>query len=259
MLSAASPEDRARRPAAAITPSRLSSSIAQRVQRLDWEKLESGLGENGYAHTEAVLSPQECRQLIELYPDDRRFRSHIDMARFRFGLGDYKYFADPLPATIQELRRNFYPPLAAVANRWMENLGSREHFPDGLDDFLKVCHRHGQKRPTPLLLRYTAGGYNCLHQDIYGEVAFPLQVAFFLSQPGNDYEGGEFLLMEQRPRAQSRGEVVTPRQGEAVIFTTRYRPVRGSRGYYRVNIRHGVSRVKSGERYTLGIIFHDAK
>jgi uncharacterized protein len=240
-------------------PVNSASSIRQRVQQLDWEALASALSENGFAQTECVLSHRECSELIGLYLDDRRFRSHIDMARFRFGLGDYKYFADPLPAAIQELRHSFYPPLAAVANRWMENLGSRERFPGQLDEFLKVCHRHGQKRPTPLLLRYTAGGYNCLHQDIYGEVAFPLQVACFLSQPGRDYTGGEFLLMEQRPRAQSRGEVVTPQQGEAVIFTTRYRPVRGSRSYYRVNIRHGVSTVRSGERYTLGIIFHDAK
>jgi uncharacterized protein len=241
------------------TPVNLSSSISRRVQQLDWEALESALSENGYAQTGPLLTTEQCRELISLYPDDARFRSHIDMARFRFGLGDYKYFADPLPATIQELRHSFYPPLAQVANRWMENLGSRERFPGQLDEFLKICHRHGQRRPTPLLLRYTAGGCNCLHQDIYGEVAFPLQVACFLSEPGRDYSAGEFLLMEQRPRAQSKGEVITPQQGEAVIFTTRYRPVRGSRGYYRVNIRHGVSTVKSGERYTLGIIFHDAK
>jgi len=243
----------------AMPPAKLSSSIAQRIQQLDWEALETALSAQGYAQTGSVVTPTECRELINLYGDDARFRSHIDMARFRFGLGDYKYFADPLPAAIQQLRNAFYPPLAAIANRWMENLGSGERFPGRLDEFLQVCHRHGQRRPTPLLLRYTEGGYNCLHQDIYGEVAFPLQVACFLSQPGRDYTGGEFLLMEQRPRAQSRGEVVTPQQGEAVIFTTRYRPVRGSRGYYRVNIRHGVSTVKSGERYTLGIIFHDAK
>ena len=238
---------------------KLGSSISKRVQRLDWEALDSALTESGYAQTGPVLTAEECRELISLYPDDARFRSHIDMARFRFGLGDYKYFADPLPGEIQELRHSFYPPLAAIANRWMENLGSHERFPGQLEEFLQVCHRHGQRRPTPLLLRYTTGGYNCLHQDIYGEVAFPLQVACFLSQPGRDYTGGGFLLMEQRPRAQSKGEVITPQQGEAVIFTTRYRPVRGSRGYYRVNIRHGVSTVKSGERYTLGIIFHDAK
>jgi len=244
---------------AAMAPVKLGFSIAKRVQQVDWKALDSALTENAYAQTGPLLTAEECRELIGLYPDDSRFRSHIDMARFRFGMGDYKYFADPLPAMVQELRKSLYPPLAQVANRWMENLGSRERFPGQLDEFLRICHRHGQKRPTPLLLRYTAGGYNCLHQDIYGEVAFPLQVACFLSQPGRDYTGGEFLLMEQRPRAQSKGEVITPQQGEAVIFTTRYRPVRGSRGYYRVNIRHGVSTVKSGERYTLGIIFHDAK
>lgn len=236
-----------------------SSNIVKRIQRLHWEGLASALAENGYAQTGCVLSGKECRELISFYGDDTRFRSHIDMARFRFGLGDYKYFANPLPAAVQELRTGFYPHLAAIANQWAENLGSRERFPERLDEFLRLCHRHGQNRPTPLLLRYTAGGYNCLHQDIYGEVAFPLQVACFLSQPGQDYSGGEFLLVEQRPRAQSKGEVVVPRQGEAVIFTTRYRPVRGARGYYRVNMRHGVGRVRSGERYTLGIIFHDAK
>ena len=243
----------------AVPAVKLSSSISKRVQQLDWQALDSALTENGYAQTGPLLTAQECRELISFYPDEARFRSHIDMARFRFGLGDYKYFAAPLPSTIQELRHSFYAPLAHIANRWMENLGSSERFPGQFEEFLKICHSHGQRRPTPLLLRYTAGGYNCLHQDIYGEVAFPLQVACFLSQPGRDYTGGEFLLMEQRPRAQSKGEVITPQQGEAVIFTTRYRPVRGSRGYYRVNIRHGVSTVKSGERYTLGIIFHDAK
>ena len=243
----------------AMPPVKLGPSIAKRVQQLDWPALDSALTENGYAQTGPLLTAEECRELIRLYPDDARFRSHIDMAHFRFGLGDYKYFGDPLPAIIQELRKSFYSPLAQIANGWMENLGSRERFPGQFEEFLKICHRHGQRRPTPLLLRYTAGGYNCLHQDIYGEVAFPLQVACFLSQPGRDYTGGEFLLIEQRPRAQSKGEVITPQQGEAVIFTTRYRPVRGSRGYYRVNIRHGVSTVKSGERYTLGVIFHDAK
>jgi hypothetical protein len=237
----------------------LHSTIQQRIQELDWEVLESELSEHGYAQTGPVLTGEECGQLIRMYGDERRFRSHIDMARYRFGLGDYKYFVDPLPPMIQQLRENFYPPLAKIANRWMENLGSSERFPGQLGEFLRVCHRHGQTRPTPLLLQYSAGGYNCLHQDIYGEVAFPLQVALFLTQPGQDYTGGEFLLLEQRPRAQSKGEAVAPQQGEAIIFTTRYRPVRGSRGYYRVNIRHGVSRVKSGQRYTLGIIFHDAK
>jgi len=183
----------------------------------------------------------------------------VEMARFRFGEGDYKYFAMPLPEIVQQLRAAFYPHVAAVANRWMEQLGDRQRFPDELEEFLAVCHRKGQRKPTPLLLHYDAGDYNCLHQDLYGEVAFPLQLTCFLSQPGEDYTGGEFLLVEQRPRAQSKGEVVEPRQGDVIIFTTRYRPVQGSKGYYRVNVRHGVARVRSGTRYTLGIIFHDAK
>jgi hypothetical protein len=187
------------------------------------------------------------------------FRSRIDMARYRFGQGDYKYFANPLPAIVQDLRTAFYPALAKLANSWMEYLGDDQHFPDSLEKFLAVCRKRGQTKPTPLLLHYETGGYNCLHQDLYGDVAFPLQLTCFLSEPGRDYTGGEFLLVEQRPRAQSKGEVITPRQGEIVIFTTRYRPSPGTRGYYRVNIRHGVSRVRSGMRYTLGVIFHDAK
>ena len=181
------------------------------------------------------------------------------MARYRFGVGDYKYFAEPLPKTIQELRSGFYAPLASIANRWMEKLGSEERYPRTLNDFLTMCRKRGQSKPTPLLLHYEAGGYNCLHQDLYGEVAFPLQLTCFLSEPGRDYSGGEFLLLEQRPRAQSKGEAITARQGEIMIFTTRYRPAQGTKGYYRVNIRHGVSRVSSGVRYTLGVIFHDAK
>jgi hypothetical protein len=233
--------------------------VSARVQGLDWTELEKSLWEYGYAQTPALLTSAECQDLLRLYPDDSRFRSCIDMARYRFGLGEYKYFANPLPTIIQELRSSFYPPLASVANRWSEKLGSGEHFPETLSEFLETCHKHGQPKPTPLLLRYEAGGYNCLHQDLYGELAFPLQLTCFLSQPGRDYSGGEFLLVEQRPRAQSKGEVMTPQQGEIIIFTARYRPAAGTRGYYRVNVRHGVSRVRSGERYTLGIIFHDAK
>ena len=189
-----------------------------------------------------------------------RFRSHIVMERFRFGVGDYKYFSNPLPEIVSSLRTAAYPHLAKVANHWAENLGEKSpRFPQDHAAFLKVCHKAGQNRPTPLLLHYEAGGYNCLHQDIYGEVSFPLQMAFLLGQQGRDWEGGEFLLVEQQPRAQSKGEVVRADQGQAIIFTTRYRPVRGTRGYYRVNMRHGVSRVHRGTRYTLGIIFHDAK
>jgi hypothetical protein len=228
--------------------------------RLDWASVESSLWERGYAASPApVLSADNCRDLAALFEDDARFRSRIDMARFRFGVGEYKYFANPLPPIVRELRAQLYPPLAAIANRWMEALGEQDRYPDSLSAFLDSCAARGQKKPTPLLLRYEAGGYNCLHQDIYGDVAFPLQAVVFLSRPGADYDGGEFLLVEQRPRAQSMGDVVPAQHGGLAIFTTRIRPVRGSRGFYRVQMRHGVSRVHRGVRITLGIIFHDAK
>lgn len=238
-------------------PSR--NSIGARVASLDWDELQRSLSAYGYAHTAAVLTAAECADLVQLYSNDGLFRSHIEMARFRFGEGDYKYFAAPLPKIVQEMRAAFYPHLAKIANRWMEELDDRQRFPDSLEKFLAICHRHGQKKPTPLLLHYEAGDYNCLHQDLYGEVSFPLQLTCFLSQPGADYTGGEFVLVEQRPRAQSKGEVIAPQQGEIVIFTTRYRPVKGTNGHYRVNVRHGVARLRSGVRYTLGVIFHDAK
>jgi uncharacterized protein len=233
--------------------------IAARVDALEWPALAESLASYGYAKTAALLTAEECRELVASYDDDTRFRSHIDMARFRFGEGDYKYFTYPLPAIVEQLRRAFYPHLAPIANQWWSDLGERNRFADTLDGLLERCHTKGQCRPTPLLLQYHAGGYNCLHQDLYGDVYFPLQVAVFLSAPDIDYSGGEFLLVEQRPRAQSAGEAIRPNQGEAVIFTTRVRPVKGTRGFYRVNVRHGVSRVREGRRYTLGIIFHDAK
>jgi uncharacterized protein len=227
---------------------------------LDWPVLERSLDERGYAASSSpVLSGDECASLIGLYGDERRFRSRIDMARFRFGDGEYKYFANPLPPVVSTLRRTLYPALAKVANRWMEQLGDAERYPPTLDEFLERCAARGQHKPTPLMLRYTAGGYNCLHQDIYGDVAFPLQAVVFLSEPGVEHEGGEFLLVEQRPRAQSMGDIVPARKGGLAIFTTRVRPVRGARGYYRVQMRHGVTRVHRGERFTLGIIFHDAR
>jgi hypothetical protein len=234
-------------------------TIEQRLRKLDWDAIERSLWELGYAKTAPVLLPRECDELIALYPDDARFRSHIDMARYRFGLGDYKYFANPLPDVVEALRTHAYAPLAAIANRWMESLGDAQRYPPSLAEFLALCHKRGQKRPTPLLLHYETGGYNCLHQDLYGDIAFPLQMTCFLSRRERDYTGGEFLLVEQRPRAQSKGEAIATEQGEIVIFTTRYRPMRGGRGYYRANVRHGVSRLTSGTRYTLGIIFHDAK
>jgi hypothetical protein len=234
-------------------------TIGDRLDALDWKAIEADLGEWGYARTPPLLTPAECAGLIGLYADESRFRSRIDMARYRFGVGDYKYFAAPLPPLVAALREQAYPPLAAIANRWQEALGIRERFPEELAGLLARCRRAGQTKPTPLLLHYEAGGYNCLHRDLYGEVAFPLQLTGFLSRPGADYTGGEFLLVEQRPRAQSRGDAILPERGELLIFPTRERPVRGGRGYYRVSVRHGVSRVRSGSRYTLGVIFHDAQ
>jgi hypothetical protein len=234
--------------------------VAERIEALDWSGTEQSLSERGYAVTAPVLSPAECAELTAFYNDANRFRNHIIMERYRFGIGDYKYFAKPLPELVAELRSSAYPRLAVVANRWAEALGERTPpYPRDHAAFLRICHRAGQIKPTPLMLHYEAGGYNCLHQDLYGEVSFPLQMVFLLGQQGRDWEGGEFILVEQQPRAQSKPQVVLAEQGQAIIFTTRYRPVRGSRGYYRVNLRHGVSRVHRGTRYTLGIIFHDAK
>ncbi|HET7343159.1 MAG TPA: 2OG-Fe(II) oxygenase [Methylomirabilota bacterium] len=233
--------------------------IAARLADLDWTAVERSLWEHGYAKTPAVLTPDECGELIAMYGDDERFRSRVDMARYRFGVGEYKYFAAPLPPLVQALRTHAYPPLAAIANQWEVALDTAALHPPTLEALQARCRKRGQSRPTPLLLRYGAGGYNCLHQDIYGEVVFPLQLTCFLSRRGVDYEGGDFLLVESRPRAQSRGESVATAQGEIVIFTTRYRPVQGARGWYRAAMRHGVSRLLRGERYTLGVIFHDAK
>jgi hypothetical protein len=234
-------------------------TLRRRLASLPWPELEASLSNRGYAATDGVLTATECESIVAMYPDDERFRSRVDMARHRFGIGEYKYFAAPLPPLVQELRVGLYPRLAAIANRWMSDLGARERYPETLEAFLARCHRRGQMRPTPLVLRYEAGGYNCLHQDLYGEVAFPLQAVIFLCRPGVDYTGGEFVLVEQRPRAQSAAEVVHAGQGGLVIFTTRTRPARGVKGHYRVNMRHGVSRLHSGTRYALGIIFHDAR
>jgi hypothetical protein len=232
----------------------------ERVDALDWTAAEDSLSARGYSVTESLLTAEECSQLIALYKDEKRFRSHILMERYRFGVGDYKYFGNPLPQVVTSLRTAAYPHLATIANRWAEALGERgARYPPVHAEFLKICRTAGQQKPTPLMLHYEAGGYNCLHQDLYGEVSFPLQMVFLLGQDGRDWEGGEFILVEQQPRAQSKAEVVRANQGQAIIFTTRYRPVKGTRGYYRVNLRHGVSRVHCGTRYTLGIIFHDAK
>jgi uncharacterized protein len=229
------------------------------VSTLDWTRMEADLDAHGCAVLENILSTDECAALAGLYAADDRFRSRVVMARHGFGRGEYKYFAHPLPARVTELRTTLYSPLSPVANRWNEAMGIDVRYPDDHAQFLERCHAAGQTKPTPLLLRYEAGDYNCLHQDVYGEHVFPLQVAFLLSAPGRDFTGGEFVLTEQRPRMQSRAEVVPLKQGDAVVFAVRHRPVRGTRGYYRVNLRHGVSRVRSGHRQTMGIIFHDAK
>jgi uncharacterized protein len=234
-------------------------TIKKRLENLDWQAIEQPLWERGYAKTAPFLTPDECTKLISLYDKEEKFRSRTDMARYRFGVGEYKYFADPLPPLVQQLREHTYPLLAPIANRWMEALRIAEQYPSTLTEFLAYCRDHGQTRPTPLLLYYEAGGYNCMHQDLYGAVAFPLQLTFFLSRREEDYTGGEFLLVEQRPRAQSRGEAIVTEQGEMIVFTTRYRPALGKRGYHRVQVRHGVSTITSGTRYTLGVIFHDAK
>jgi hypothetical protein len=233
--------------------------IAERLDALDWQGLERSLWDVGYARTPPLLTAAESRELVALYADDGRFRKRIDMARHRFGEGDYKYFALPLPPLIAALRVHAYPRLAALANAWEKALGTGARYPSDLDGLRALCRRHGQTKPTPLLLHYEAGGYNCLHQDLYGDVAFPLQITAFLSRRGVDYEGGDFLLVEQRPRAQSRGEAIHTELGELLIFPTRYRPVRGARGWRRTTMRHGVSTITGGTRYTLGIIFHDAQ
>jgi uncharacterized protein len=244
----------------AAKTSAVTVSVTERIEALDWGSAEQSLSERGYAVTAPILSPAECAELTALYNDTSRFRSHIIMERYRFGFGDYKYFASPLPELVAELRSSAYPRLAVVANRWAEALRAQTPpYPHDHAAFLRICHRAGQIKPTPLMLHYEAGGFNCLHQDLYGDVSFPLQMVFLLGQQGRDWEGGEFILVEQQPRAQSKPQVVLADQGQAIIFTTRYRPVKGSRGYYRVNLRHGVSRVHHGTRYTLGIIFHDAK
>ncbi|HUY26281.1 MAG TPA: 2OG-Fe(II) oxygenase [Candidatus Binataceae bacterium] len=233
--------------------------LATRVAALDWKQIERELDARGYALTARILSPDECAALIALYPERGKFRSRVEMARHRYGQGDYKYFAYPLPREIAALRTALYKRLAPIANRWTRELGIAADYPAGLKSFLAQCHAHGQSRPTPLMLRYDAGGYNCLHQDLYGEIAFPLQFTCTLGERGRDFEGGDLLLVEQRPRAQSRGEAIAAAAGCGVIFANRYRPAQSARGYYRVAVRHGVSTITRGERYALGIIFHDAK
>jgi uncharacterized protein len=235
------------------------SAVTTRVDAIDWTRISADLDEQGSAVIEQLLTTQQCVALAALYPDDARFRSRIVMGRHGFGRGEYKYFSYPLPDLIAELRPALYAQLQNVANRWNGAMGIGIRYPESHQAFLKRCHAAGQTRPTPLLLQYGEGDYNCLHQDLYGEHVFPLQVAILLSEPGRDFTGGEFVLTEQRPRMQSRPEVVPLRQGDAVAFAVHHRPVQGTRGFFRVNLRHGVSRIRSGKRHTLGVIFHDAK
>jgi hypothetical protein len=230
-----------------------------RLARIDWTGVAGELNGAGAAMVERLLTAKECREIADLYGNDSRFRSRIVMARHGFGQGEYKYFSYPLPPLVESLRTALYPRLAPIANAWNERMGIETRYPAKHREFIALCHSHGQTRPTPLLLRYEAGDYNCLHQDLYGELAFPLQTAILLSEPGKDFTGGEFVLTEQRPRMQSRAEVVPLKQGDAVVFAVHHRPVKGTRGTYRVTMRHGVSRLRSGHRLTLGVIFHDAR
>lgn len=232
--------------------------VPERIAGIAWDRVSEDLSAHGYAVVSGLVSRQECDGLAGLYPDDARFRKHILMARHGYGRGEYKYFSYPLPDLIGALRCGLYPPLSRVANAWNEAMGLPVRFPAEHSAFIKRCHKAGQLRPTPLLLKYTAGDYNCLHQDVYGEHVFPLQAALLLSEPEKEFTGGEFVLTEQRPRMQSRASVVPWRRGDAIIFAVRHRPVQGTRGFYRVNMRHGVSTIRSGQRYTAGIIFHDA-
>lgn len=235
------------------------TSPGERVAQIDWARMSSELATDGVAVVEKLLTPEECRLLAALYADSQRFRSRVVMARYAFGKGEYQYFSYPLPGIVSELRTALYRHLAPIANNWNERMKIAVRYPAEHAEFLEKCHDAGQKRPTPLLLKYDEGDYCCMHQDLYGELMFPMQVVFLLSEPDRDFTGGEFLLVEQNPRGLPRAHVVPLKQGDAVAFAVNHRPVRGARGSYRVNLRHGVSRLRSGHRDTLGIIFHDAK
>jgi uncharacterized protein len=235
-----------------------ATDVSERVMAIDWQRFSDDLDARGSAVIEKLISRDECEALAALYPSDEPFRSRVVMGRHGFGRGEYKYFSYPLPDLIGGLRTAIYPQLVPIANQWSKAMGIAVQFPDSHAQFIKRCRAAGQRRPTPLLLRYGEGDYNCLHQDLYGEHVFPLQLTILLSEPGRDFTGGEFVVTEQRPRMQSRPEVVPFSQGDAVVFAVHHRPVKGTRGVYRVNLRHGVSRVRSGNRHTAGIIFHDA-
>ena len=243
----------------ATQSNRKTAGVAGRVDAADWEGIVNNLDNYGCAVIKGLLAPKECRELSSLYDHDEHFRSRIVMARHGFGRGEYKYWSYPLPKTIEVLRTALYPHLAGVANRWNQSMKIDVQYPETHAEYLEQCHKAGQLRPTPLLLQYDTGDFNALHQDLYGDLVFPLQIAFLLSSAGEDFTGGEFVLTEQRPRMQSRAEVARLEQGDRVIFAVHHRPVQGTRGTYRVNLRHGVSRIRSGRRHTMGIIFHDAK
>jgi hypothetical protein len=238
---------------------REATNASSRIEMLDWQQIARELNDQGSATLKGVLTPHECGTLAGLYQNESGFRSRVVMSSHGFGRGEYKYFSYPLPGIVQGLRTALYRELAPVANQWNQAMGIEVRYPREHADFVQRCHDAGQTRPTPLLLQYGVGDYNCLHQDLHGEHVFPIQVAFLLSEPGRDFTGGEFVLTEQRPRMQSRPEVVPLRQGDAVSFAVHHRPVQGKRGTYRVNLRHGVSRLRSGQRHTVGIIFHDAE
>jgi uncharacterized protein len=248
-----------RSPAASPASVRPHEQLASRLDAVPWSGVEEQLDASGCAVLPGLLSIEDCEALVPLYAQDASFRSRIVMGRHGFGRGEYKYFAYPLPQAVALLRDSVYPRLVPIANRWQEALGLQARFPLRHADFIRRCHDHGQLRPTPLMLCYGEGDYNCLHQDLYGEHVFPLQLAVLLSRPGGDFIGGEFVMTEQRPRMQSRPEVVALGQGDAVVFAVHARPVQGTRGVYRVNHRHGVSRLRSGQRFTLGVIFHDGQ
>ena len=232
--------------------------LTQRIEHADWTAVTESLNDKGYATVSKILSADECDTLISQYGDDTLYRKTIQMENHGYGMGQYKYYNYPLPGTVQQLRELIYPNIATVANNWMKTLGIEKTFPGTLNELTEQCHAHGQNRPTPLILKYGKGGYNAMHQDLYGEIFFPMQLVVCLNEPGTDFTGGEFVLVEQRPRMQSKAMVLNPGKGDMLIFTTNFRPVKGTKGYYRVNMRHGVSELSSGERHTLGVIFHDA-
>lgn len=235
-----------------------TKEILSILTAIDWNSVKLGMDLNGYAHVHNVLPANICDEFVLNYGRQEGYRKTVIMERHRFGLGEYKYFDYPLPQVVQTIREKFYPELAPIANDWMDKLKIEKHFPESFEELRKQCEANGQTKPTPLILKYGKGGFNTLHQDLYGDVYFPIQLAFFLNQPGENYTGGEFVLTQQVPRVQSKPIVLTPKKGDMLVFTTNFRPVSGSRGYYRAVMRHGVSEVHSGERHTLGVIFHDA-